>query len=333
MVREVPTIDISGYDDPVKRQEIAAELFEVARSVGFFYITGHGIPEREIEQAFATGQRFLDLGASTKTKYPFNPDSYLGYRGFDELATITDKEFKEITVDFIAKTHDVALKILKMLAMSLGWDPAIIDEAWAMFELRQCHPFDFQSEENASYFMWNHYPPVDQALQEQLRKKYDGKLPPRVHAHADMGVLTILYQRPGDVGLEIAPGNEVEGMEKIIADVASVWNQVPVAQEWTPVDPKPGCLTVNIGDALTRWTDGQLKSTYHRVRTPTGNDPQGPRYSMPYFVNPKLHYVIQGSKKLWEPVTGFELLSKTGNAYVARKSNPDKSWLQNAFIN
>lgn len=26
---------------------------------------------------------------------------------------------------------------------------------------------------------------------------------------------------------------------------------------------------------------------------------QGPRYSIPYFVNPKLNYVIQGPKKRW----------------------------------
>ena len=37
--------------------------------------------------------------------------------------------------------------------------------------------------------------------------------------------------------------------------------------------PRPGCLTVNIGDALTRWTDGTFKSTYHRVRTPKETDP------------------------------------------------------------
>lgn len=39
---------------------------------------------------------------------------------------------------------------------------------------------------------------------------------------------------------------------------------------------------------------------------------QGPRYSMPYFLNPKLNYVIQGPKKRWGPVTGFDMLSKTG---------------------
>lgn len=39
---------------------------------------------------------------------------------------------------------------------------------------------------------------------------------------------------------------------------------------------------------------------------------QGARYSIPYFVNPKLNYSIQGPNKRWGPVTGFDLLSKTG---------------------
>lgn len=36
---------------------------------------------------------------------------------------------------------------------------------------------------------------------------------------------------------------------------------------------RPGRLTVNIGDGLTRWTDGIYKSTYHRVRAPKAGDP------------------------------------------------------------
>ena len=57
--------------------------------MGFFYIADHGIPQEEIDRAFATGQEFLALDTETKTRYPFNPDSYLGHRGPDELETVT----------------------------------------------------------------------------------------------------------------------------------------------------------------------------------------------------------------------------------------------------
>ena len=49
----------------------------------------HGIPDEEVEEAFKTGQDFLKLKKEEKEKYPFNPDTYLGYRGPDELETVT----------------------------------------------------------------------------------------------------------------------------------------------------------------------------------------------------------------------------------------------------
>ena len=36
--------------------------------------------------------------------------------------------------------------------------------------------------------------------------------------------------------------------------------------EWTECPALPDSCTVNIGDALMRWTDDKLKSNYHRVR-------------------------------------------------------------------
>lgn len=47
---------------------------------------------------------------------------------------------------------------------------------------------------------WNYYPPISE---DQVN------LPPRLHGHADMDVITLLHQRPGDIGLEIAPGKDV----------------------------------------------------------------------------------------------------------------------------
>jgi hypothetical protein len=58
-------------------------------------------------------------------------------------------------------------------------------------------PFDLDSEENPSFMAWNYYPPVSPAEQEAFKASHGGKLPPRLHAHADMDVLTILFQRVG----------------------------------------------------------------------------------------------------------------------------------------
>lgn len=73
--------------------------------------------------------------------------------------------------------------------------------------------FEEKSLENPSFLAWNYYPPLSE---EQASAVKAGKtLPPRLHAHADMDVLTILFQGEGCVGLEIAPGKDIENPNMI----------------------------------------------------------------------------------------------------------------------
>lgn len=44
-------------------------------------------------------------------------------------------------------------------------------------------------------------------------------------------------------------------------------------ENWTDCPPKPNCITVNVGDPLQFWSDGLLKSNYHRVRMPKEGEP------------------------------------------------------------
>ena len=89
----------------------------------------------------------------------------------------------------------------------------------------------------------------------------------RAGAHSDYGSLTLLFRRPGEPGLELYTPD-------------GAW--VPV-----PVNPAPATLAdapvlVNIGDLLSFWTAGLLKSTVHRVVFGGGDE----RYSMAYFCHP-----------------------------------------------
>ena len=44
---------------------------------------------------------------------------------------------------------------------------------------------------------------------------------------------------------------------------------------WVRCDPVPGALVVNVGDLLEIWSDGRVRSNYHRVRQPAGAEAQG----------------------------------------------------------
>lgn len=90
------------------------------------------------------------------------------------------------------------------------------------------------------------------------------------------GSVTLLFRLPGQPGLEIlTPEGE--------------WAAVPVDPEssdptTSDSQPHPLPILVNIGDLLSYWTGGLLKSTVHRVIFPAGK--QSERYSIAYFCHP-----------------------------------------------
>src|SRR5205807_1062246 len=86
----------------------------------------------------------------------------------------------------------------------------------------------------------------------------------------DYGSITLLFQRPGQPGLEILTQS-------------STWAAVPVYPPGTESDPSPPIL-VNIGDLLSYWTNGLMKSTVQRVIFPKVSRRGGTdRYSIAYF--------------------------------------------------
>lgn len=82
---------------------------------------------------------------------------------------------------------------------------------------------------------------------DQETRPRDGQL--RYGAHHDYGGLTILRQDDAPGGLQIA-------------DADGTWHDA------TPV---AGSFVINVGDLMSRWTNGRWRSTLHRVVNPPGD--------------------------------------------------------------
>ena len=82
--------------------------------------------------------------------------------------------------------------------------------------------------------------------------------------------MTLLFQRPSQPGLEIRKPD-------------SSWSPVAVSPPGTENDALPP-IVVNIGDLLSYWTNGLLKSTVHRVNIPKVG--KRDRYSIAFFCHP-----------------------------------------------
>ena len=101
----------------------------------------------------------------------------------------------------------------------------------------------------------------------------------RAGAHSDYGSITMLFRLKGQAGLEVQTRD-------------NTWAPVPVSPPGTEDDPAPPIL-VNIGDLLSYWTNGLLRSTVHRVvfsgagkGLVDGETASEPRYSIAFFCHP-----------------------------------------------
>lgn len=61
-------INLSTFGTPEGKQALAKQLIEAVRTKGFFYVTGFGIPQAEVDRQFAIGQAFYELPLEEKLK-------------------------------------------------------------------------------------------------------------------------------------------------------------------------------------------------------------------------------------------------------------------------
>ncbi|OTB18733.1 hypothetical protein K445DRAFT_314597 [Daldinia sp. EC12] len=298
--RPIPRISLRDFDARI--DTITASLLSAAETSGFFTLVDHGIPTSAIEAQFALSESFFSLPDPVKSQVPFSPTTNTGWERRAQIRPSTglpdQKEsfqmqhrmpegswpsesaipgFRERALGFMRMAQGVSEKLMVCFARGLGF------------------PDD--------YFVRAHDVQRDGAQTVLRLLKYfalDPETPTpegyhRAGAHADWDFVTLLFQRPGQGGLEICPGREA-------------FTEFGLGDTWTPVEPVEGEIVCNIGDLLMSWSDDRFKSTFHRVKTPTNpaTDYYGTRYSMAYFNQPNINCEIQGPLKKYPMVTGSE---------------------------
>ncbi|MFG2210227.1 isopenicillin N synthase family dioxygenase [Streptomyces sp. NPDC048638] len=267
-VLEVPVIDISAWRTGTEadRAAIAAAVDEAARTVGFMQIRGHGIPE-STERAFADGlDAFFALPlAEKKALRAPSPDINRGYTP--------------------ARTEK--------LSLSLGVPAAVEDlfEAFNVGSEAGSFPELELPEEHYPANLWPTVPGFRAAVEDWCAQA--GALAERltdVFAHAlglaegyfgpftdhSLDVLRMIHYMLPDEETVIDRDQMGMGAHTDYGIVTVLWaDRVPGLQildsdgSWHDVLPEPGCLLVNLGDLLARWTNDRWLSTMHRVLPPT----------------------------------------------------------------
>ena len=257
---QIPVVDISPLRDNSDPVGVARQLHQASQTLGFIYVTGHGIPEAVIDAARSNAMDFFRLPDNAKDEIvvsgqhrgwlkqgqskmhdnalPDLKESFIW--GLEDDTGYTPKDhplrgdnqwptgvpgLRAAAREYFSHAHNVAHHLMRGFALGLDLDEN--------FFLQTC-----SSPMSRASFVY--YPPqrVENAGQQF-----------GVGAHTDFGVLTVLGQ--DDVG-----GLQVE-------DINGDWIEAP---------PVPGSLVVNVGDLLSRWTAGEYKSTPHRVINASGRE-------------------------------------------------------------
>lgn len=184
--------------------------------------------------------------------------------------------FTSTTREFLAASQAVTEQLLLCLSRGLGLGDLLVEEA------------DVSRPDNMARLRMLHYPGAEgtaAASPEEWRSA----------PHCDLAVVTLLFQRDGQGGLEVLPTHSAAR-----ADDDAAWLSVPA---------EDGVITVNTGLLLKRWSDDAIEANLHRVRTVTCD----PRYSIAYFSNASGRSVVQGKGRKYPAKTARELFSNVRN--------------------
>lgn len=271
---QIPVIDLTGSDTARGRDAIGAALVRSASEIGFFYVTGHGVPQQLCDDAMKASRSFFDLPETAKASIAIDRHQRgwmaQGLANLEGSATHDAKEvffwgrdvgeddpdvkaglplvhpnqWPDETAPFLQQgilpyyqaVMTLGGTILDCLARGLGADPRIFARAY---------------DKPLGRGQLVYYPAIDSA---DIAAERFGAAP-----HTDFGVLTILQQ------------DSLGGLQVLNRDGT-----------WIEAMPIAGTFVCNIGDLLERWTNGRLSSTRHRVLNRSGRS----RFSIPIFCDP-----------------------------------------------
>jgi len=295
--REIRVIDLSDFAE--RREEIADQLWTAATEIGFFQLSGHGIPQVRIDDAFARAAAFFALPQEVKARHPLVKARNSGWESLTQvrpsIGVPDQKESYQITLPHMDGLWPTADELPEFTTAMVQFEHA----CWTV-AMRVLSCFADRIGLPREHFTAAH-DPASLQYQSTLRLLHYFAVPPelrdaagrwRAGAHTDFDCLTLLFQRDGQGGLQVCPGREMR------------------EQEWTSITPSSSLITCNIGDMLTRWSDDRLPSNFHRVRGPGPDEYQGDRYSIAFFAQADRDAVIQGPRGLYPPVTAADFLAQ-----------------------
>jgi len=276
-MNKIPQVNLNDYltGDPDSKKKFINDLGKGFSEIGFIALKGHLLNDSVKESLYDEVKNFFNLSNEIKSKYIIN--GLASQRGFTPFGkehakgrNVGDlKEFwhfgqyvknepeldnkypKNVIVNELEEFNSVGQKTYELLEET---GRHVLGAIACYLNLDETY-FDKHIFNGNSILRAIHYPPITQEPDKAERAA----------AHGDINLITLLMGAQGK-GLQVLSNNG----------------------EWVDAIAEDDEIIVNIGDMLSRHTNNKLKSTIHRVVNPPKDLWNSSRYSIPFFLHPRL---------------------------------------------
>src|SRR5690606_10301494 len=276
-MQKIPSVNLEDFlsEDENKRQKFVSEIGQAYEEIGFVALKGHFLDQQLVDDLYREIKAFFDLPQAVKSKYEIpNIGGQRGYVSFGKetakgYKTADLKEFwhfgqyvendpeldakypKNVFVEELPAFNEVGKKAYKMLEKT----GVYVLRALALYLHLDEFYFDHRVKNGNSILRPIHYPPILEEPNDAVRAA----------AHGDINLITLLMGAQGK-------GLQVQNHDG----------------EWIDAIAEDDELVINVGDMLSRLTNNKLKSTIHRVVNPPRELWGNSRYSIPFFMHPRI---------------------------------------------
>ena len=324
-LNEIPIFDANACFDgePGALEALAGQVRHAQEDIGFYYLTGHGIPQDVIDRTFDAVAGFFALPGDEKIALKVN-EHQIGYippkasllktSGIENNTKLDTNEAFQLMRDRSPDDPKVAAgirfnglnqwpdgeRVPGLRATMAEYHDVMSRLGWRMLPVYALAlgldpNYLFQYFREPHFINRNaHYAPG------AVEENQFGLAP-----HSDHGFVTFL------------PLSEVPGLE--VKTQGGNWIAAPYV---------PGAMLINTGEFLNRWTNGRFIATPHRVVPPKKD-----RYALTFFFNcndetvadPMPTCIEPGAEPKYEPMSfhDFFITYMDGN-YIYRTAEMDE---------
>lgn len=305
---EVPVVDLrdlSAGDDAL-RARFTAQLGAAFKEYGFVRVTGHGVGPAVVDPAYAAGKAFFDLPEAKKAEYIVRGGA--GQRGYTPFGAEHAKDSPK--PDLKEFWH-----VGRELPVGHTYKALYQDNLW---------PGEVEGFRAAMLQLYGGLEAVSKLLLECIAE-YLGLSPYHLREMTDYGntILRVLHYPPLNQ-IDAQPGavragahEDINFITLLVTSTAAGLELLRRDGQWMAVNAEPGEIVADVGDMLSRVTNGLLPSTTHRVVNP--DDDASARFSMPFFVHPRPDAVLRVIPSCTGPGLPTPPEDITGEAFLLQR--------------